>query len=182
MKRSGGQSALPSGAIRVNHQKLRSKSWSPDPFKDYYVDLRIICKDCGTEEIWTARQQQWWYEVAQGDIETTAVRCRACRRAKRDRAAKMKQGAQKARLARARKLASDRPETLDLLRKPLQEIHLRERVEKALLAQGILTVGSLVACDPGECPAQMSSSDWEDLKRTLKGFGIPLVGLPVIPP
>ncbi len=46
----------------------------------YYEDLEFTCTDCGRQETWTARQQQWWYEVA------TAVRCRACRRARRGEA------------------------------------------------------------------------------------------------
>ena len=39
------------------------------------------------EEIWTAAQQQWWYEEAQGDVWTTAVRCRTCRSSERARKA-----------------------------------------------------------------------------------------------
>ncbi len=49
----------------------------------YYQDLEFTCTDCGRQETWTARQQQWWYEVAKGPIYSTAVRCRACRRARR---------------------------------------------------------------------------------------------------
>lgn len=45
----------------------------------FYVDKEFICKDCGANEIWTARQQKWWYEIAKGNFESTAVRCRACR-------------------------------------------------------------------------------------------------------
>jgi Probable zinc-ribbon domain len=52
----------------------------------YYEDLEFTCTDCGRQETWTTRQQQWWYEVAQGAIYSTAVRCRACRRARRGRA------------------------------------------------------------------------------------------------
>ncbi|MGI8978882.1 MAG: zinc-ribbon domain containing protein [Pirellulaceae bacterium] len=51
--------------------------------KLYYEDLEFTCTDCGREETWTARQQQWWYEVAKGSIYSTAVRCRACRRIRR---------------------------------------------------------------------------------------------------
>ena len=49
----------------------------------YYEDMPFTCVDCGREEVWTAAQQQWWYEVAQGSIYTTAIRCRACRQARR---------------------------------------------------------------------------------------------------
>jgi hypothetical protein len=53
------------------------------PAKLYYEDLPFICRDCGSEQVWTAQQQQWWYEVAKGPIYSTAVRCRACRQARR---------------------------------------------------------------------------------------------------
>ncbi|MDQ5909866.1 MAG: hypothetical protein QG599_1961 [Pseudomonadota bacterium] len=53
----------------------------------YYQDRPFCCKDCGVEEIWTAVQQQWWYEEAQGDVWTVAMRCRACRQQERARKA-----------------------------------------------------------------------------------------------
>ena len=49
-------------------------------YRGYYVDVPFKCKDCGKEEVWTATQQKWWYEVAKGFAYSTAVRCRACRR------------------------------------------------------------------------------------------------------
>jgi len=45
----------------------------------FYIDKIIICRQCGTEEVWPAERQKWWYEEAKGDINTTAVLCRACR-------------------------------------------------------------------------------------------------------
>jgi hypothetical protein len=51
---------------------------------EYYEDRQFKCADCGTEEVWTAKQQQWWYEVAKGPIFSTAIRCRACRKKLRD--------------------------------------------------------------------------------------------------
>jgi hypothetical protein len=50
----------------------------------FYLDLAFTCRDCGIEEVWTAKQQKWWYEVIHGHIDSTAVRCRACRRAYRE--------------------------------------------------------------------------------------------------
>jgi len=41
----------------------------------------------GREEVWTARQQKWWYEVAKGFVYSDAKLCRACRRRERDRRA-----------------------------------------------------------------------------------------------
>ncbi|NEV64342.1 zinc-ribbon domain containing protein [Thiorhodococcus minor] len=45
----------------------------------FYLDTVVVCRDCGKEEIWPAERQKWWYEVAKGNINATAVRCRACR-------------------------------------------------------------------------------------------------------
>jgi hypothetical protein len=53
--------------------------------RGYYVDQPFTCRSCGLDEVWTARQQKWWYEIAQGDVWTAATRCRACRKRERDR-------------------------------------------------------------------------------------------------
>ncbi|MFC1720192.1 zinc-ribbon domain containing protein [Pseudomonadota bacterium] len=45
----------------------------------FYVDQIVICRNCGTEEVWPANRQKWWYEVAKGNINTTAILCRKCR-------------------------------------------------------------------------------------------------------
>ena len=45
-----------------------------------YRDTEFTCVDCGKEEVWTAKQQQWWYEVVKGSINAGAIRCRDCRR------------------------------------------------------------------------------------------------------
>lgn len=50
---------------------------------DYYIDMPFRCNDCGTHEVWTAKQQKWWYEVALGNINSTARYCAECRRKRR---------------------------------------------------------------------------------------------------
>lgn len=62
------------------------------PLPTYYLDRPFICRDCGAEEIWTAKQQKWWYEVVHGSIESNAVRCLACRRARRASHAASREG------------------------------------------------------------------------------------------
>ncbi len=47
----------------------------------YYVDRPLACRDCGSQELWTATQQKWWYEEIGGQINSVAVRCLPCRRA-----------------------------------------------------------------------------------------------------
>lgn len=44
-----------------------------------YSDKPFKCQCCGKHEIWSAQSQKWWYEVAKGNIESTAISCRACR-------------------------------------------------------------------------------------------------------
>ncbi len=62
-------------------QQAPNNSYGPQLL--YYEDKEFTCRDCGRVELWTAKQQQWWYEVAKGAIYSTAVRCRACRRTRR---------------------------------------------------------------------------------------------------
>ena len=58
--------------------------------RGYYLDRPFTCAGCDSEEIWTAAQQKWWYEVAKGYVYSLAKLCRACRRKKRE---KKQQGA-----------------------------------------------------------------------------------------
>ena len=48
----------------------------------YYFDKPFTCVDCNSGEVWTAKQQKWWYEIAKGNIYSTAIRCRLCRKTK----------------------------------------------------------------------------------------------------
>lgn len=78
------------GQVLVNPDNLRpNNSYSTPDFvtRGFYVDRPFQCKDCGISGIWTATQQKWWYESAKGDVWTTAVRCRPCRRRERERKA-----------------------------------------------------------------------------------------------
>lgn len=75
-------------AAPVNYELLApNNSYSGSDFMrcGFYVDKPFRCIDCGADEIWTARQQKWWFEVAKGHIFSTARRCRTCRRKERDR-------------------------------------------------------------------------------------------------
>jgi hypothetical protein len=53
--------------------------------RGFYVAVPFRCAGCGTEEIWTATQQKWWYEVAKGYVFSTAKLCRPCRGKKQER-------------------------------------------------------------------------------------------------
>jgi len=63
--------------IKANPAKqARNNSYSPP---EYYEDHKFTCRDCGVEQVWTAEQQRWWYEVARAPVQSTAIRCRTCR-------------------------------------------------------------------------------------------------------
>ena len=76
--------ARPAGMELADQDALARYNNTCGPLPAFYVDLAFTCRDCGIEEVWTAKQQKWWYEVVHGSIDSTAVRCRACRRALRE--------------------------------------------------------------------------------------------------
>ncbi|MEP3478311.1 MAG: zinc-ribbon domain containing protein [Fuerstiella sp.] len=62
-------------------KQVPNSSWGPPV--EYYVDIRFQCVDCDSGEIWTAKQQKWYYEEAKGSLYATAVRCKSCREKRR---------------------------------------------------------------------------------------------------
>jgi hypothetical protein len=87
-KQLQGEKKIPAGALTVCVALLApNNSYSIPDFvrRGYYVDQPFRCVDCVKEEVWTAAQQSWWYEVAKGDVFTRALRCRNCRRKERAR-------------------------------------------------------------------------------------------------
>lgn len=67
-------------AAKVDKAKIDCNSPAILSFPSYYIDKPFRCNECGVDQVWTARQQQWWYEVAKGHVDSTAVRCRRCRK------------------------------------------------------------------------------------------------------
>jgi hypothetical protein len=76
---------MPPGAIAADLSKQSPKSAFSARF--FYADVEFTCNDCGAEEVWTAKQQKWYYEVARGTIYAKPVRCRSCRNKDRDKKA-----------------------------------------------------------------------------------------------
>jgi hypothetical protein len=69
--------------VRVNAAALApNNSYGAPRFvrRGYYSDEPFRCSGCGADQVWTARQQKWWYEVAKGYVYSTARLCRPCRR------------------------------------------------------------------------------------------------------
>jgi hypothetical protein len=79
-RRSGRTAA---GSVQVNVSALApNNSYGVPRFveRGYYEDKPFKCTGCGAEQVWTAWQQKWWYEIAKGDVYSTAKFCRPCRR------------------------------------------------------------------------------------------------------
>ena len=75
---------IPRSAIWADQSKLlHDNTYGTRP--RYYADRAFACIECGANEVWTAAQQQWWYETAKGKIDSTANRCHDCRRKRRMR-------------------------------------------------------------------------------------------------
>lgn len=87
LKRAHKRHLLSPGAhVRVDATQLAPDgSYGVPRFvqRGWYVDIEFRCVDCGTEGVWSAERQKWWYEVAKGGVWTSANRCRACRAKKR---------------------------------------------------------------------------------------------------
>ncbi len=82
-QRFSGPGGVPTGAVPADQsQQVPNNSYDPPPI--WYIDKPFVCVDCGCEEIWTAEQQKWYYEVAKGSLFATAKRCRECRNRIRD--------------------------------------------------------------------------------------------------
>ena len=89
-----------------------------------YRDLPFTCRTCGAEEVWTAEQQKWWYEEAQGRTTSGPGGCRACRQR-----------------ARAARLAEQAPRGLDPSRSPRRLIAaVAAALEPALRAAGFCRI------------------------------------------
>jgi hypothetical protein len=68
----------PPGSVPADQNALsHNNTYSALPC--FYVDTIVVCRRCGKEEVWPAHRQKWWYEIAKGNINTTAVFCRSCR-------------------------------------------------------------------------------------------------------
>lgn len=74
-------------SLPVDYAAIRPcGSYDPPAFinRGYYLDFPFTCVSCGSEEVWTAAQQKWWFEVARGSVYSGASRCRSCRREVRE--------------------------------------------------------------------------------------------------
>lgn len=78
--------ALPAGTVASDLSKLAHRR-TYGLLPHFYVDQPFVCRDCASHEVWTAKQQKWWFEEVGAPLESRAVRCRPCRRQRRERLA-----------------------------------------------------------------------------------------------
>ena len=93
--------AIPPHAVAADKELLASLNNTYGLLPDFYRDLPFRCRGCGGDEVWTAKQQKWWYEVAQGNINSTAMHCRACRRLEKARVDEARRVSEAGRLGKA---------------------------------------------------------------------------------
>lgn len=77
-------------ALAVDPAKLApSGSYDEPDFvrRGTYRPRPFVCAGCGAAQVWTPRQQKWWYEVAGGDRFSGPKFCRPCRAQERARKA-----------------------------------------------------------------------------------------------
>jgi len=72
---------MPPGAIKADLSKHAPHNSHGPPL--WYVDQHNKCVDCNREFIFTARQQQYWFEILKIPIYVYADRCPGCRAKRR---------------------------------------------------------------------------------------------------
>jgi hypothetical protein len=81
---------ISAGLVRVNPSALApNNSYGVPAFveRGHYIDVQFKCTKCDSAQVWTARQQKWWFEVAKGYLYSFARLCRPCRRREQARRA-----------------------------------------------------------------------------------------------
>ncbi|MDH3223717.1 MAG: zinc-ribbon domain-containing protein [Gemmatimonadota bacterium] len=73
---------LPSGAIRGDPSRQVYCSALHTP-KYFYLDERRACVECGAEFVFEAREQRYWYERLEFNLNSVAIRCPSCRATRR---------------------------------------------------------------------------------------------------
>lgn len=138
-------SASPLGAVPADLSKLAHNN-TDGLLPSFYLDSPFTCRDCGSQEVWTAKQQKWWYEELQKPIDSRAVRCHPCRVARRARIATSQQAGPTLRdHVQALRLAGEQPATDDA----------RAQLEAALHSKwdGLRVTATKALCQWGDAAA-----------------------------
>ena len=74
---------LKDGYAIANHKKLDHIFLCVGGLPEYYTDKPFTCRDCGSNNVWTAAKQKHYFEEFKGKhLEALAIRCRKCREVK----------------------------------------------------------------------------------------------------
>ena len=73
---------LPEGAVRGDPSRQSYYPAFHMP-KYFYVDEERECVECGVEFLFEAKEQRFWYEQLQFNLNSVAIRCRGCRSRRR---------------------------------------------------------------------------------------------------
>ena len=77
------------GAERMDYKSAKRADVSKQNYsvcpRYWYVDAAFICRECGKEFVFTAREQRFWYEEMRFWIDSLPTRCAACRKQQRTR-------------------------------------------------------------------------------------------------
>jgi hypothetical protein len=67
---------IPPNTLAANPSKQKHKGGCSAKY--YYKDISYICQGCGDKGVWTAKQQQKYYEVQKGNIYNEPKWCYEC--------------------------------------------------------------------------------------------------------
>lgn len=74
------QQPLPRGAVRGDP---RQQTFCCDLPRYYFLDVARSCVQCGERFVFSAEEQKHWYETLHFRLDSTAIRCKPCRRRRR---------------------------------------------------------------------------------------------------
>ena len=77
------------GAVNIDYDTavradITKQDFSVCP-RHWYVDATFKCKDCGSEFLFSAKEQIFWYETRRFYVDSQPKRCAACRKKERAR-------------------------------------------------------------------------------------------------
>jgi hypothetical protein len=77
------------GALKLDYDSAQRADTSKQTFtvcpRHWYIDAAFHCVDCGSEFVFSAKEQQFWYEERKFYVDSQPNRCVACRKKERVR-------------------------------------------------------------------------------------------------
>ncbi len=77
------------GALSIDYDSAVRADISKQDYtvcpRHWYVDATFKCADCGSEFVFSAQEQRFWYEDRRFYVDSQPKRCAACRKKERQR-------------------------------------------------------------------------------------------------